>query len=368
MQTLLIAFLTSVLTTFLVVRYRHIHEDVSGDHDVKSIQKFHTSAVPRIGGVCLFLGVLVALFVRWVQNPEVGLFGLLLALSALPAFGIGLSEDITKKVSIAIRLAATVFAALLAGYLLNAWLNSLGIDTLDRWIIQYPLLTISVTCFAVAGVANAFNIIDGYNGLSGMVAVIILGAIVYVAFRVGDHAVMTAALAMIGALLGFLIWNYPRGLIFLGDGGAYFIGFWIAELSILLTLRNSSVSVWFPLLLCMYPIFETLFSIYRRVVLRRSHPGVPDSSHLHHLIYKRVVRWAVGSRHPTDELIRNSLTAPYLWSLCLLSAIPAVVFWQNPLILQLFALLFAVSYVTLYRMLVKFSAPQWMTLRFKKYK
>ena len=173
---------------------------------------------------------------------------------------------------------------------------------------------------------------------------------------------------MIGALLGFLIWNYPRGLIFLGDGGAYFIGFWIAELSILLTLRNPSVSVWFPLLLCMYPIFETLFSIYRRVVLRRSHPGVPDSSHLHHLIYKRVVRWAVSSRLPTDELIRNSLTAPYLWSLCLLSAIPVIVFWQNPLILQLFALLFAVSYVALYRMLVKFSAPQWMTLRFKKYK
>ena len=184
----------------------------------------------------------------------------------------------------------------------------------------------------------------------------------------GDHAIMTAALAMIGALLGFLIWNYPRGLIFLGDGGAYFIGFWIAELSILLTLRNPSVSVWFPLLLCMYPIFETLFSIYRRVVLRRSHPGVPDSSHLHHLIYKRVVRWAVGSRLPTDELIRNSLTAPYLWGLCLLSAIPAVIFWQNPLILQLFALLFALSYVTLYRMLVKFSAPQWMTLRYKKYK
>jgi UDP-N-acetylmuramyl pentapeptide phosphotransferase/UDP-N-acetylglucosamine-1-phosphate transferase len=76
----------------------------------------------------------------------------------------------------------------------------------------------------------AFNIIDGYNGLSSMVAVIILAGIAYVAFQVEDHAIMIAALAMIGALAGSLVLNYPRGLFFLGDGGAFLIGFWIAEL------------------------------------------------------------------------------------------------------------------------------------------
>lgn len=368
MYTLVIAFLCSLFTTYLIVRYRHLHQHVSGDHDITSIQKFHSFVVPRIGGIGIFIGVFIALIIRWIYTAEIGIFGLLLMCSALPAFIIGLTEDVTKKISITFRLGAVVVAAMLAGYFLNAWLINLQIPFLDAWLSEYQWLSIIITCFAVTGVANAFNIIDGYNGLSGMVGVIVLGAIVYVAFQVGDRPIMIAALAMIGGILGFLVWNYPRGLIFLGDGGAYFIGFWVAELSVLLTVRNAEVSAWFPLLVCLYPIFETIFSMYRRMVLRKSHPGNPDSSHLHHLIYKRVVRWAVGSRLPTDELIRNSLTAPYLWGMCLLTVIPAVMFWRDTGLLQLFSAFFILCYLMLYRMLVKFAAPQWLTLRFKRSK
>jgi UDP-N-acetylmuramyl pentapeptide phosphotransferase/UDP-N-acetylglucosamine-1-phosphate transferase len=368
MHTLVIAFLISLIATYSIVRYRHLHQHISGDHDLTGIQKFHSFSVPRIGGVGVFIGVFVALLMRWIHTTEIGEFGLLLLFSALPAFLVGVTEDFTKKISINFRLFAIVVAALIAGYLLDSWIINLEISFMSLWMKQYPWLSIMFTCFAVTGVANAFNIIDGYNGLSGTVAVIILGAIVYVAFQVGDISIMVSALAVMGAILGFLVWNYPRGLIFLGDGGAYFIGFWIAELSILLTIRNSAVSVWFPFLICIYPIFETIFSMYRRIVLHKSHPGAPDSSHLHHLIYKRVVRWAVGSRLPADELIRNSLTSPYLWVMCLLSVIPAVLFWRNTNLLQLFSMLFILSYVILYRMLVKFSAPKWMTLNFKRLK
>ena len=229
----------------------------------------------------------------------------------------------------------------------------------------YPLFAIAVTCFAVAGVANAFNIIDGYNGLSGMVGVIILGGVAYAAFQLNDFEIMIAAIAMIGAILGFFILNYPLGLIFLGDGGAYLIGFWVAELSVLLTARHPEVSKWFPLLLCAYPIFETLFTIYRRMVIHRTHPGMPDAAHLHQMIYKRVVRWAVGSNESVDMVVRNSLTAPYLWVLTAMAVIPAVLFWNNAWVLRGFALLFAVSYVLLYRRLVQFKAPKWMTVNNK---
>lgn len=366
MSTLVVSFLISLLITFLIVRYRHLHEHVSGDHDTNGIQKFHFTAVPRIGGIGILIGLMFALLFRWVLNHEVGAIGLTLALCALPAFFIGLAEDVTKKISIGLRLSATTASAILSGYFLDAWLLKLDIPVIDDFIGGYFWIAFSITCLAVTGVANSFNIIDGYNGLSGMVAVIILTAIGYVAFQVQDFAIMAAALAMLGAVLGFLAWNYPRGLIFLGDGGAYLVGFWIAELCVLLTMRNQEVSVWFPLLICSYPIFETLFTMYRRLVLRKSHPGVPDAAHLHHLIYKRAIRWAVGSQLPADGLVRNSLTAPYLWGLCLVSVIPAVIFWRYSLILQLFSLLFAVTYVILYRMLVKFSAPKWMTLRFKR--
>lgn len=365
MSSLVVSFLVSLLVSFFIIRYRRLHEHVSGDHDITGIQKFHFFSVPRIGGIGIFLGLIIALTIRWTHNTDAGMLGLILVFCALPTFIVGLAEDLTKKISIRLRLISTVIATAAAGFLLNAWLKELQIPLIDSLLSNYFWLSVIVTCVAVTGVANSFNIIDGYNGLSSMVAMIILIAIGYVAFKVYDPAIMVAALAMIGAILGFFVWNYPRGLLFLGDGGAYLVGFWIAELSILLTIRNEEVSVWFPLLICAYPIFETLFTMYRRIVLKRLHPGVADAAHLHHLVYKRVVRWAVGSPSPTDGLVRNSLTSPYLWGLCLLSVMPAIIFWQETLILQIFCVIFIVSYIYLYRRLVKFSTPKWMTLRYK---
>lgn len=362
MSALVIAFFLSCITTLLVVRYSHLHGHITADHDTHGVQKFHTTPVPRVGGVGLVVGLIGALCVRAIQHPEVGNFGLLLLVCAMPAFLMGFLEDITKQVGVKSRLIATAVAAGLAGYLLDAWIQSLEILGVDGLMQHYPWIAIGFTCFAVAGVANAFNIIDGYNGLSGMVGVIILSGITYVAFQLGDHAIMVSALALIGAILGFLMWNYPRGLIFLGDGGAYLVGFWIAELSVLLTVRHQEVSKWFPLLLCFYPIFETLFTIYRRMVISRAHPGMPDGSHLHQLIYKRIVRWAVGSSAPVDKMIRNALTAPYLWALAGLTVIPAVLFWRDALVLQFFSLVFVVFYVFLYRRLVRFRAPKWLTV------
>jgi UDP-GlcNAc:undecaprenyl-phosphate/decaprenyl-phosphate GlcNAc-1-phosphate transferase len=362
MSVLVLSFLVSLLATLWVVRYSHLHDHLTADSDFSGVQKFHAIAVPRVGGVGIILGMLVALCMRYFQNAEVGFFGILLIVSALPAFLSGLFEDLTKRVGVRVRLLATVASAGLAGYFLNAWLSSVQLLGIDNLMLAYPFVAIAITCFAVGGVANAFNIIDGYNGLSAMVAVIILSGITYVAFQVNDYSIMIAALAMIGALLGFLVWNYPRGLIFMGDGGAYFVGFWIAELSVLLTSRHHEVSKWFPLLLCFYPIFETLFTIYRRVILKRVHPGMPDASHLHQLIYMRIVRWSVGGDDGMPTTQRNAMTSPYLWILAALSVIPAILFWRYHLVLKAFAVLFAVTYVWLYWSIVRFKAPDWIRI------
>ncbi len=363
MSVLVISFLISFIFVLLIVRYNHLHAHLTSDSDLSGVQKFHTIVVSRVGGVAIFFGILLALAVRYFQNAEVGGFGLLLIVSGLPAFISGLTEDLTKKVGMSIRLLATVSSAGLAGYFLNAWLNSVQIFGIDNLMLTCPFIAIAITCFAVGGVANSFNIIDGYNGLSAMVAVIILLGITYVAFQVGDHAIMIAALAMIGGLLGFLVWNYPRGLIFLGDGGAYLIGFWIAELSVLLTVRHPEVSKWFPLLLCFYPIFETLFTIYRRVFIKKSHPGMPDAFHLHQLIYMRIVRWANGSDDTSLNWQRNALTSPYLWVLTIFSVIPAILFWRYHILLKIFTVLFAVTYIYIYRRLVLFKIPDWICIR-----
>jgi len=167
-----------------------------------------------------------------------------------------------------------------------------------------------------------------------------------------------------GATAGFLVWNYPVGLIFLGDGGAYFIGFMLGELALLLVMRNPQVSTWYAVLLLIYPAFETLFSAYRRLFIRGKSPTMPDGIHLHSLIFRRVVQWTVG-KDARALLRRNSMTSPYLWMLSLLAVIPATLFWRHSGILILFTLLFIASYVWLYARIVRFKAPLWM-IRHKK--
>jgi UDP-N-acetylmuramyl pentapeptide phosphotransferase/UDP-N-acetylglucosamine-1-phosphate transferase len=217
-----------------------------------------------------------------------------------------------------------------------------------------------LTVFAVTGIAHAVNIIDGFNGLASMCVMLMLGAIAYVAFQVGDGVVAVLALAGVGAVLGFFLWNFPSGLIFLGDGGAYFLGFWVAEVAILLITRNPQVSPLFPLLVCIYPAFETVFSIYRRWLLRDRPAHMPDGIHLHSLIYRRVMRWALGEVTAKVRTRRNSMTSPVLWALCMASVVPAIVWWQHTAIIAWCLALFAAGYVMLYWRIVRFRSPQWL--------
>jgi UDP-N-acetylmuramyl pentapeptide phosphotransferase/UDP-N-acetylglucosamine-1-phosphate transferase len=123
------------------------------------------------------------------------------------------------------------------------------------------------------------------------------------------------------------------------------------------------VSAWFPLLLCIYPVFETLFSIYRKRWLRGRSPGMPDGVHLHMLVYKRLVRWAIGSNLARHKTQRNAMTSPYLWVLSSLAVIPAVLFWQYEYVLMGFVFLFSVVYLALYRTLVRFASPRWLMVK-----
>lgn len=359
MTSLLIAFFSSLTATLLIVRYQHLHHRFTADFDQSGPQKFHQNIVPRIGGLGLLISLSIILIYKTLsQNPHLAIFNLLYA-SLLPTFLIGVCEDITKEVGVKLRLVITALGAYLAVYLLGSQIKTvsvLGVDTL--LLIQW--VSVLFTIFAITGLANAYNIIDGFNGLASMVAIITLLAITYVAFKVGDLAIVTLSLVMIGAIAGFFIWNYPRGLIFLGDGGAYLIGFYIAVLSILVVNRNPSVSPWFPLLINAYPIFETLFTIWRRKVHQGKNPGLPDGAHFHSIIYRRIVRWAEVNDEHSASFARNAKTSPYLWLLSSLAVFPAVLWWDITWVLQMCAFLFCIGYVWMYQAVVKFKTPRWL--------
>jgi UDP-N-acetylmuramyl pentapeptide phosphotransferase/UDP-N-acetylglucosamine-1-phosphate transferase len=363
MSVFLTALIISFISTLIVILLVNKESQRWNDYDLNGVQKFHTKAVPRVGGLCLFIGLFFAFVMQYIDNNDVGRFGLqLLAISFL-AFLFGFVEDITKKGNVSVRLLSLLISAGLAGYILSSWLSSLEIYGVDWLLASHPVISIAVTCFAVAGLANSFNIIDGYNGIASMVGAIILIGLAYVSLKLNDVEIMVSALAMIGAIAGFFFFNYPRGFIFLGDGGAYLIGFWIAQLSVLLTVRNQEVSKWFPLLLCAYPVMESLFSIYRRIFLQKTSLSLPDSYHLHHMLYRRVVLWNILSSETKDKVTRNSLTAPYLWALTLLSVIPAILFWNNVVVLKIMSFLFCLFYLFLYRQLVRFKFPNFLKIR-----
>lgn len=363
MYALFSAFLCALITSALIIRYKSLHQHLSGDSDLSGPQKFHGYSVPRIGGLAIFIALTLAAAIRTFQDTSSGLFLAMLIVCALPAFLAGLAEDLSKRAGILIRLFGTALSAYLVGDLFNAWISSLDVFGID-YLLTLPYVAIFFTVIALSGLANAFNIIDGFNGLASMVGIITLLAIAYVCFRVGDITLLICALAMIGAIAGFFFWNYPRGLLFLGDGGAYLIGLWIGALSILLVSRNTLVSPWFAFLVNAYPIFETLFSIWRRKVHQGKNPGMPDGAHFHTLIYRRIMRWALPNQSaPSSADLRhvaNAKTSPYLWLLSSLAVFPALLFWQYTWVLQIFALLFCVSYVWIYRSIVRFQTPRWL--------
>jgi UDP-GlcNAc:undecaprenyl-phosphate GlcNAc-1-phosphate transferase len=363
MVSFVLAFAVSLIASGVIIRLSRANALAWDDHDLGGVQKFHARAVPRVGGLAIALALMA--LSGWValsrSGPAVEL-ALVLA-CGLPALAAGLLEDLTKQVGIKTRLLATAAAGVLAFLLLGAQLREVQLPGLD-WLMTFTAFSLLFTALAVAGVANAVNIIDGYNGLASVVTMISLLSLAYVGWQVGDNLVVSVALGGVGALLGFFVWNWPRGLIFLGDGGAYFLGYLVAVLSFLLVARHRGVvSPWYPFLLFIYPVFETLFSIWRKRVVRGDSPGVPDGLHLHMLIFRRLVRWAVGRRDAASLTLRNSLTAPYLWLLSSLAALPATLLWRYPHTLQAFVAVFCLLYVWLYMRLVRFRAPRWMVIR-----
>jgi len=174
-----------------------------------------------------------------------------------------------------------------------------------------------------------------------------------IAFQLNDHLIVFVSISLIGALLGFLCWNWPKGKLFLGDGGAYFVGFVMAELAVVMLGRNHLVSPWFTAMIMAYPFFETLFSIFRR--LRNKIRSMdPDASHFHHLVYFKLFR-AKQFNDPNKLMQLNNRVALLLLIPAVLAAILACLFWNSTAVLMPLTLAGCVIYPLAYRKLLSLS-------------
>ena len=347
------AAIASWFICYLIIRYENLHAHFSHDHTDTGPQKFHSQPTPRIGGIAILSGLLAAAAIEitfhTISPPASNGFSYFIIASLAVFFG-GIIEDVTKNVGVGQRLLFSILSATVAIWLLGAVVNRVDITILDNSLYLLPF-AMAFTILCVSGACNAINIIDGYNGLSSGYALIALIAMSYIAFLVNDHLVIVIAMAMIGSLLGFMRWNWPHGKIFMGDGGAYLLGFTLAELAVLLLYRNPSVSPWAVFSLLAYPVFETLFSMVRRKFIHKAKTGQPDALHLHQLIFVKILRGQVIT-DPKEMTKKNSSVAPFIWIPASINAILVLCFWQSTAVLLPLSIAGCVLYVIVYYKLI----------------
>ena len=354
MGSTLISFTTSFVITFLIIRYQHLHSHLSSDSDLQSPQKFHSVIVPRIGGVAIIAGMFIS-EIFTMQSLNEGSIPFNLLLCSLPAFAIALTEDFTKKIGIKARLLITAMSALMFIFILGIKAERVDVPYFDI-LLAIPLFSSILTIFSIVGLTNSYNIIDGFNGLASMVGILTLLSLGYVGIIMEDDCIIYLSFTMAGSIFGFFIWNFPKGLIFLGDGGAYLIGFWLSGISIILVSRHQEISPWFALTVNGYPIVETLFSIFRRRIHQGKNPGTADGLHFHTIIFRRLT---LRSKPNSNSWSKNSRTSPYLWLFSIFSIIPSVLWMQSTKILITIFIANAILYVWLYSRIIKFKTPKW---------
>ncbi|NPA82131.1 MAG: hypothetical protein GXO31_05935 [Epsilonproteobacteria bacterium] len=315
----------SFMTHYRVIRHS-LQEGFLVDDLTDKPQLFHNKPTPRAGGIGIFLTNLLAIF-----NP----IGWKFLAAALPAFLAGLMDDFSS-LSPRVRLVFQLISATLAVFLLGAMIDSIGFG------IEVPFwLGAILSVIAITGVINAINIIDGFNGLAGGFSLLAFLSIAYVAYKVEDMVILEIAFINIAALIGFLALNFPKGKIFLGDGGAYFLGFALATLSLMLHhYHPGQVSQWYPLALLIYPVFEVVFSIYRRKFIEKKEATLHDNNHLHQLIFKKVTK-------------NNPNTSVFILKRVALFVLIATLFVWNDILMIMNVIGFCGWYIFEYRKIVK---------------
>jgi len=321
----LYAFIISIIILILVIFLTHKHQFFIDKANTQKPQNFHTDSTPRAGGIGILLGMLLITFLP---------FGLKFLPSIMLAFISGIFEDFHNSLSPKVRLLLQLIAALSAVFLTDSVVTYLGLGvSLPYW------MGILFSIFAIVGMMNAINIIDGFNGLASGVILLILLSFAIVSYQQNDSNILSIITITIGTTLGFFILNFPKGKIFLGDGGAYLLGFIVAIIGIYLASNYEDISPWYIIAIFIYPVWEVVFSIIRKLTIGLS-PLSPDSYHLHMLIYRQITK-------------NNPLTTLFI----LLSTLPFMIFstlYHNESKTNIaIASYFIIYYLTLYYVLYK---------------
>ncbi|OPX23205.1 MAG: hypothetical protein B1H03_02420 [Planctomycetales bacterium 4484_113] len=326
-------FLISLLLTPVVLAacYRFRLFDLPG------ARKVHRGERPRLGGLAIFVGSFLGiLFIATsLEGISLNLQQLIaFLLGAVLFFALGLADDVRG-------LPAGVKLPLQIVFALGVAVWGVRIDTLFGTVALPLALSLTITVIWIVGIVNAINFIDGLDGLAAGISTIALLAILVISMSRTDYFFALIALVIVAALLGFLPYNFFPARIFLGDGGALLLGYYLATLSILGFFKQTAIIAFvLPILVLSIPIADTTLAIVRRL-LRGQSPARADMKHIHHrllLVFSRRARMQAHRNGRaldalTQELVRGQAhrnAVLWLWGLSTLFALAATYLGTRP--------------------------------------
>ncbi len=300
-------------------------------------QNLHKKAISRFGGVAIFLSLFL---VSFLEETEMYNFLRTALVCASPVFILGLLDDLRIILNPIVRLVTVIPSTLMAYQFLGTEAYGLDIVFLDP-LFNFKFFSIVFICFAMSGIVNAFNMIDGINGLVLIYVMSICLVTVLFSQTYFSEETNLLFVAMFFSCLGVLLINFPFGRIFLGDGGSYFLGM-VISIALIKHYQDNQFSPWYVACILIYPITDTIFTIYRRIKSKMSAMEA-DNLHLHHLIFN-----FVSKKISKFERLRHVLTTVFLFSIFMPFIILANMYPTDTIMLAMFCVIFGIIYTSIY--------------------
>lgn len=289
-DTLWITFFLALILSFAVSPLSIKLAPKVGAMDIpKDKRRMHKKAMPRFGGLAIFVGSTISMLAFLSYEPKM----VAITIGGVLIYILGIVDDI-RGLSPAMKFLGELAVAIVM------YVNDIRIEFITNFFGQGnsqlgDFLCFIVTVVWIVGITNTINLIDGLDGLAAGTASIISLCIAYAAYIHGTYDTAGAMLAIAGGALGFLPFNFYPAKSFMGDGGSLYLGFMLASLSILGAVKSATLfAVTIPVLVLGVPIFDTFFAIFRRMINKKPVMEA-DKGHLHH----RLMNLGYGQRRAT---------------------------------------------------------------------